>query len=221
MEVQKMTKAYFVGGGIASLAGAVFLIRDGNVPGKNITILEESNPEANPIGGSLDGQGEANKGYVVRGGRMLNDETYECMWELLKSIPSLKDPKKSVRQEIAEFNAINKPHSLARLVNKDGQIVDVSSPGFSEIDRLDLIKMMAQTEKSLGTRSIEECFAPGFLKPTSGTCGVRHSHFNPGIARLNSNAIFTGSSMSSRVSIPWKVCAAPHIISMIHWSCPF
>jgi oleate hydratase len=164
MEVQKTIKAYFVGGGIASLAGAVFLIRDGNMPGKSITILEESNPEANQIGGSLDGQGDVDKGFVVRGGRMLNDETYECTWELLKFIPSLEDPKKSVRQEIAEFNAINKPHSLARLINKDGQIVDVSSPGFSEIDRLDLIKMMAQSEESLGTRPIEECFAPRFFE---------------------------------------------------------
>ena len=112
--------------------------------------MEETNPEANPIGGSLDGQGDADKGFVVRGGRMLNDETYECMWELLKFIPSLTDPKKSVREEITKFNAINKAHSQARLVNSDGEIVDVSSPGFSERDRLDLIKMMAQTEKSLG-----------------------------------------------------------------------
>jgi oleate hydratase len=164
MEANKMTKAYFVGGGIASLAGAVFLIRDGNVPGKNITILEESNPEANPVGGSLDGQGESDNGYVIRGGRMFADETYECMWDLLKSIPSLKDPNKSVREEIAEFNAGIKPHSQARLVNKDGEIVDVTSPGFSERDRLNLIKMMAQTEDSLGTRRIEDCFAPGFFE---------------------------------------------------------
>ena len=33
---------YLVGGGIASLAAAAFLIRDGGVRGHNITILEES-----------------------------------------------------------------------------------------------------------------------------------------------------------------------------------
>jgi oleate hydratase len=32
---------YLVGGGIASLAAAAFLIRDGDVPGQNITILEQ------------------------------------------------------------------------------------------------------------------------------------------------------------------------------------
>lgn len=46
--------AYFVGGGIASLAGAAYLIRDGHVPGNGIRVLEESQ-----IGGSLDAGGSA------------------------------------------------------------------------------------------------------------------------------------------------------------------
>ena len=33
-------KAYFVGGVIGSLAGAAFLIRDGGMPGANISIFE-------------------------------------------------------------------------------------------------------------------------------------------------------------------------------------
>ena len=44
-------KAYFVGSGIASLAGAAFLIRDGLIPGEAIHIFEE----LNTTGGSLDG----------------------------------------------------------------------------------------------------------------------------------------------------------------------
>ena len=44
---------YLVGGGIASLAAAAFFIRDGDIPGRNITILEESEK----IGGSLDAAG--------------------------------------------------------------------------------------------------------------------------------------------------------------------
>ena len=47
------TKVYLVGGGIASLAAAAFLIRDANVLGQNITILEEREV----FGGSLDGAG--------------------------------------------------------------------------------------------------------------------------------------------------------------------
>ena len=36
------TAIYLVGGGIASMAAAAFLIRDADIPGHNITILEES-----------------------------------------------------------------------------------------------------------------------------------------------------------------------------------
>ena len=60
------TKAFLVGGGIGSLAAAAFMIRDGGVQGRNITIYETL-----PIlGGSLDGAGDAIKGYSLRGGRM-------------------------------------------------------------------------------------------------------------------------------------------------------
>jgi oleate hydratase len=34
-------KAYLVGGGIGSLAAAAFMIRDGKLPGENISILEK------------------------------------------------------------------------------------------------------------------------------------------------------------------------------------
>lgn len=58
-------KAFFVGSGLASLAGAAFLVRDAQVPGKNITIFEEL---ALP-GGSMDGILDAHKGFIIRGGR--------------------------------------------------------------------------------------------------------------------------------------------------------
>ena len=67
-------KAYMVGGGIGSLAAAAFMIRDGGVPGQNITIYE-----AAPVfGGSLDGGGNPTDGYTLRGGRMLTTDNYEC-----------------------------------------------------------------------------------------------------------------------------------------------
>jgi oleate hydratase len=75
------SKAYLVGGGIGSLAAAAFMIRDGSLPGRNISILE-----AAPImGGSLDGAGDATTGYSMRGGRMLTTDNYECTWALYKS----------------------------------------------------------------------------------------------------------------------------------------
>ena len=63
-------KAYFVGGGIGSLAGAAFLIRDGGMPGANISIFDAGRV----MGGSLDGAGDAVRGYSMRGGRMLTTD---------------------------------------------------------------------------------------------------------------------------------------------------
>ena len=59
--------AYLLGGGIGSLAAAAFMIRDGSMPGGNISILEG----APVLGGSLDGTGDPAVGYSLRGGRML------------------------------------------------------------------------------------------------------------------------------------------------------
>jgi myosin-crossreactive antigen len=64
------------------MAAAAFMIRDGDIPGRNITILEE----LDKIGGSLDGSGNPATGYVLRGGRMIESK-YVCTYELFSSIP--------------------------------------------------------------------------------------------------------------------------------------
>ena len=86
---------YLVGAGIASLAAAAFLIRDGDIPGQNITILEESEK----IGGSLDAAGTPADGYTMRGGRMIESK-YLCTFDLFSSIPTL-DESRTVAQEIS------------------------------------------------------------------------------------------------------------------------
>jgi len=158
----KNRKVYLVGGGIASLAAAFFLIKDGHIPGENIHIFEE----LNMIGGSCDAVGSPEKGYVMRGGRMMNEETFECTWELLKSIPSLTDPKKSVKEEIHEFNNIIEMHSKARLIDGHGKIVDVSSMKFSNKDRLAIAKLIITSEEALGTLTIRDWFSQSFFNTT-------------------------------------------------------
>ena len=153
------TKAYLVGGGIASLASAAYLIRDGGVSGTNIYIFEETGV----IGGSLDGGGSPEHNYVIRGGRMFTEEAYTCMFDLLSFIPSLTAPGKSVKDEIYEFNARVKSHSRARLV-RSGQKIDASVIGLSNKDRVDLIAIMATSEGSLGAKRIEDVFEPSFFK---------------------------------------------------------
>ncbi|WP_413291390.1 oleate hydratase [Bdellovibrio sp. HCB337] len=151
-------KAYLVGSGIASLASAAYLLREGGFKGENIFILEEMET----TGGSLDGGGDPDKGYIMRGGRMLNF-SYVCTYELLSFIPSLQDPDKTVLDEIQEFNSRVKTHSHCRLV-LDGQNADASSMGFSYKDRFDILEMMMKSEDSLGTRRIEDCFEKDFFE---------------------------------------------------------
>lgn len=61
-----MAQAYLVGSGIAALAAAAFLIRDGGFEGPDIHLFEEGRS----IGGSLDAGGTPDTGYTMRGGRM-------------------------------------------------------------------------------------------------------------------------------------------------------
>ncbi|AMR25549.1 oleate hydratase (plasmid) [Hymenobacter psoromatis] len=151
--------AYLVGGGIASLAAAAFLLRDGQLPGANIHIFEE----AELVGGSLDAAGQADQGYVMRGGRMLNF-SYRCTYELLASIPSLAHAGQSVRDDIMAFNEQLKTHALARVVDRAGHIVDVTSMGFTEPDRLAIVELLAMPEHLLGTKRVDEWFKPGFFE---------------------------------------------------------
>lgn len=148
-------QVYFVGGGLASFAGAAYLVRDCNFPGKNIHIIEGMNI----LGGSNDGAGDVANGFVCRGGRMLNEETYENFWELFSSIPSLDMPGKTVTEEILNFDHLHPTHAQARLIDKYGVIQDVTSMGFNTADRMALGKLMITPEEKLDDVTIEEWFS--------------------------------------------------------------
>lgn len=148
-------QVYFVGGGLASLAGAAYLIRDCNFKGENIHIIEG----LKILGGSNDGAGDPINGFVCRGGRMLNEETYENFWELFRSIPSLDMPGMSVTEEILNFDHLHPTHAQARLVDKNGVIQDVRSMGFNNDDRMALGKLMITPEENLDDMTIEQWFS--------------------------------------------------------------
>ena len=150
-------QAYLVGGGIASLAAAVYLIRDGRLPGKNIHVFE-----ASQFGGSLDASGSATAGYSMRGSRMFGP-AYVLTYELLAGIPSLDDPAKSVTEDTFEFWQAEPWSDRARLVEQ-GAAVDVSHWGLSNKDRIDLMGLMLRPEAALGTTPIAACFEPHFFE---------------------------------------------------------
>lgn len=70
------SKAYFIGGGIGSLAASAFLIRDGGMAGARISVMEAGRVMV----GRLDGSGNADRGHSMRGGKILTTDNYECTW---------------------------------------------------------------------------------------------------------------------------------------------
>lgn len=145
---------YLIGGGLASMAAAAYLIQDGHVDGKNIHIFEGMKI----LGGSNDGAGSIKDGFVCRGGRMLNEETYENFWELFDRIPSLDHPGQSVTKEILDFDHLHPTEARARLIDRHGKILDVKSMGFDNNDRLTLGKLMITPESKLDDITIEQWF---------------------------------------------------------------
>ncbi|WP_144157423.1 oleate hydratase [Paraburkholderia sp. BCC1885] len=150
-------KCYLIGGGIASLAAAAFLIRDGRIRGCDITILEALNKP----GGSLDGSGTAESGYVLRGGRML-ESRYLCTYDLFSSIPTLDDSK-SVTQEIFDWNETVRPPSTARLV-RNGRRETAPADGLAETHLLTLGRLSIEPEAMLDASRIVDHFEASFFK---------------------------------------------------------
>ncbi len=154
---QAPVTTYLVGGGVSALAAAAFLIRDGDIPGRNIVILEQ----LDRLGGSLDGAGSAKDGYVLRGGRMLESK-YVCTFDLFSSIPSL-DGSRTVTQEIFDWNTVMKTASKSRLV-RGGLRIDAPEFGLTEAQILNLERVAAEPEALLGKTTIADQFNLSFFE---------------------------------------------------------
>ena len=153
-------RAYIVGGGIAGLAAAFYLIRDGRIPGRNITILDA----ADIAGGSLDGAGDAESGFIVRGGREMCF-TYENFWDLFQDVPALELPEGySVLDEFRLLNDNDKTHSKARLMHRQGQIKDFSTFGLSRSQQWELTRLLFKRKEELDDVTVEQYFSKGFLE---------------------------------------------------------
>ncbi|MEH6759061.1 MAG: oleate hydratase [Parasphingorhabdus sp.] len=152
--------AYIVGSGIGGLSTAFFLIRDGHMPGQNITILESQKIE----GGALDGAGDAEAGYIVRGGREM-EMTYQNFWDVFSEIPAVELPKPfTVLDEYRIVNDADKNWSKARLLEKQGQIGDFSTMGLGRLHQLELVRLFLARKEDLDDITVADWFSEGFLK---------------------------------------------------------
>ena len=146
--------AYIVGSGLASLAAACFLVRDAQMPGENIHILEAMEV----AGGACDGIQDPTRGYVMRGGREMEDH-FECLWDLFRSIPSLEVPGASVLDEYYWLNKHDPNYSLCRATVNRGE--DAHTDGkfrLSQKGSMEIMKLFFTKDEDLYDKSIEDVF---------------------------------------------------------------
>ena len=108
--------AYIIGTGLAGLSAAFYLVRDGQVKGERIHLLEK----LDLAGGSCDGRKDVRKGFYMRGGREM-DNHFECMWDMFRDVPSIETPGVSVLDEYYWLNKHDPNYSLCRASEKCGQ----------------------------------------------------------------------------------------------------
>lgn len=151
--------AYIIGSGLAGLSAAVFLVRDVQMKGENIHILEEL-PVA---GGSLDGAKRPNAGFVVRGGREMENH-FECLWDMYRSIPSLEIPGASYLDEYYWLDKEDPNSSNCRLIyNRGDRLPSDGQYGLGKCAN-EIVKLIMTPEKELQGETIEEFFSDDFFK---------------------------------------------------------
>ncbi len=153
-------KALIIGSGIAGLAAAFYLMRDGNMAGRDITILDAMQIE----GGWLDGAGNPDDGYIIRGGREMN-WNYDNLWDMFQDVQALELPEGySVLDEYRMVNDNDPNFSKARLMHKRGEIRDFSTLGLNRSQQWELIRLLLKRKEDLDDITIEQYFSPGFLE---------------------------------------------------------
>ncbi len=146
--------AYIVGSGLGALAAACFLVRDGQMKGEHIHILEKGEL----AGGACDGYKYEGLGYVMRGGREM-DNHFECMWDLFRSIPSIETEGVSVLDEYYWLNKKDPNYSLMRATENRGQ--DAHTDGkfdISDKGAMEIMKLFFTPDEALYDRKITDFF---------------------------------------------------------------
>jgi len=151
----RKNKAIMIGAGIANMAAAVYLIQEGNWRGDQITFYSLDDHGSNdgaPRKDIVDEYWNKNhptenkKGFIARGGRMLNYRTYVDLMDLLSRIPSVTEPDMTAAEDTRDFDAKHRTFDKARLMEGGKGIIDAGHLGFNTKDRLLLTKLIAMPD---------------------------------------------------------------------------
>lgn len=150
--------AYIIGTGLAGLSAAFYLLRDGQMKGEHIHLLEK----LDLAGGSCDGRKDITKGFYMRGGREM-DNHFECMWDMFRSVPSIETPDVSVLDEYYWLNKHDPNYSLCRATVNRGE--DAHTDKLFKLDKksaMALSKLFITPEKNLENKKISDVLPDTF-----------------------------------------------------------
>ncbi len=152
-------QAYIIGSGLAGLTAACYLVRDAQMPGKNIHILERD-PRA---GGACDGWDYSQLGYTMRGGREM-DNHFEVMWDLFRDIPSIEDENVSVLDYYYWLNKRDPNYSLCRATIDRGKDAHTDNLfNLSDKGCMEILKLFFTPEEQLQDKKITDYFSDEVL----------------------------------------------------------
>ena len=150
--------AYIIGTGLAGLTAAFYLVRDGQMKGERIHLLEK----LDLAGGSCDGRKDVSKGFYMRGGREM-DNHFEVMWDVFRDVPSIETQGVSVLDEYYWLNKHDPNYSLCRATVKCGQ--DAHTDKQFKLDResaMALSKLFMTPESQLEDKKISDILPDSF-----------------------------------------------------------
>lgn len=151
-------RAYIIGTGLAGLSAAFYLVRDAQMKGENIHLLEK----LDLAGGSCDGRKDVTKGFYMRGGREM-DNHFECMWDMFRSVPSIEDSNVSVLDEYYWLNKHDPNYSLCRATTNCGE--DAHTDKLFKLDKesaMALSKLFITPEEKLENKKISDVLPESF-----------------------------------------------------------
>lgn len=146
--------AYIIGTGLAALSAACYLVRDGQMKGERIHIFEKDSIP----GGACDGFEYPGVGYVMRGGREM-DNHFEVMWDLFHSIPSIETEGVSVLDEYYWLNKEDPNYSLCRATVNRGQDAHTDKKfAVSDKAQMEIMRLFFTPDEELYDKRIDEYF---------------------------------------------------------------
>ena len=150
--------AYIIGTGLAGLTAAFYLVRDGQMPGNHIHLLEK----LELTGGSCDGYKDVHKGFYMRGGREM-DNHFEIMWDVFRDVPSIETPNVSVLDEYYWLNKHDPNYSLCRATVNKGE--DAHTDKLFKLDKdsaMALSQLFITPEANLEDKKISDVLPESF-----------------------------------------------------------